>query len=404
MAVDQNKKNLLLYSLYFLFMFGGMGFLQPFLSLHYHEIGFSGVQISAVVAVSSLAVIIAAPQLGLLFDNSQHKKRTLVIAALLIMLTMFLVPYFRIFGLVMLFYSVFRVINTSSISATENLSYRVSAVGNKHQKPAFGSLRMWGSIGFALAALAGGIIFERFGILPGNWLFLVWMVIAIAMLLAMPESLYQVNSTSFSAEKRIRVSSVVEWIFKDRFLLLMVLALALTDTLSDGLRSFEPIFMQDLGLSESVIGLAATLSALIEVPFMIWSDRIIHRFGIRRVILFVFVFDLARRLIVWLFPVGWVVFVMNVVTCVTFTLRLVGTMYLVNLRLPQRYTTTALSFISLTLNGTSHMLNNALSGVIYDLFGARQLYLMSVILCLASLGLALAAGQPEKEMATSGSL
>ena len=194
---------------------------------------------------------------------------------------------------------------------------------------------------------------------------------------------------------------VLSLIIRDRYLWFTVLALALTDTLQDGFRSFEPLFMQDLGLTQSMIGLASTLSALGEVPFMLWGDRLIRRFGIRQMILFTFVFDLLRRGLVWLFPSAPLVFVLNVLTCVSFSFRLLSTISLVNARIPKRYTTTALVFISVTLYGLGHILSSGLSGLIFDAFGARQLYLLGVGLCLMSLLVAILAGPEPKPAPTT---
>jgi len=38
-----------------------------------------------------------------------------------------------------------------------------------------------------------------------------------------------------------------------------------------------------------------------------------------------------------------------------------------------------------------YIISNAMSGVIYDAFGARQIYLVSAVLCVIALGCALAA-------------
>lgn len=400
MPADQRllRKNILLFSLYFLVMFAAMGVIQPFLTLHFKAIGFSGVQIGSLIVVSSLVLIFSAPQYGLLFDTSRHKKRTLLISAVILTIALFFIPFLRAYGLVLFFYTIFRVVNSSSVSAIENLSYQVSASASRQQKPAFGSLRLWGSIGFGVTAMIGGKIYEQSGIMLDNWLFLGLMAASILILLIMPESLFRNHQPEQPETNRLGMGGILKLIFSNRFLMLTVIALAITDTLNDGIRSFEPIYMQELQLTEGTIGLAATLSALFEVPFMFWSDRLIEKFGIRKIVLFIFVFDLVRRLAVWFFPVGWVVFSMSVATCVSFTLRLVSTIYLVNLCIPQHYTTTAITFISVTLNGASHILSNAISGVVYDVYGGRELYLMSAILCLVSLGFALAAGQPKTKI------
>jgi len=179
-----------------------------------------------------------------------------------------------------------------------------------------------------------------------------------------------------------------------------VVALALTDPLFDGVRSFEPIFMEELGLPVSVIGLAATLSALLEVPMMLGADRLIERLEVKNLVIAILSFDLTRRLLVWIFPSGWVVFALNIMTAISFTLRLITTVHLINLRIPKQYTTTAFTFVFNTMNGIMYILSNAISGVIYDAFGARQIYLVSATLCVIALGCALAARHisSEKEL------
>jgi len=134
---------------------------------------------------------------------------------------------------------------------------------------------------------------------------------------------------------------------------------------------------------------------------MLGADALIRRFGVQRLVMFVLAFDLTRRLLVWFFPNRWVVFGLNILTAVSFTLRLVTTVHLVNLRIPQRYTTVAYTFIVNTLNGIMYMVSNAISGVVYDAYGARQIYLVSAILCIAGLGCALAAGRYSTKKASA---
>ena len=177
----------------------------------------------------------------------------------------------------------------------------------------------------------------------------------------------------------------------------MVTALAITHPVANGIRSFEPIYMDQLNVSESMIGLAATLSALGEVPFMLWADQWISRVGITRILLIVFFIDLLRRLSVWFFPFGWMVIIMHVATSVSFSLRLVTTVSMVNQRVPREFTTTALALITMTLFGVSNMVSNGISGLIFDNYSGRELYLLSAAGCMVSLGLAIWAASVEKK-------
>ena len=257
------RKNILLFSLFFLLFFAGIGLIMPFLSLQFKAVGYNGVQISLLNMLSALAVILTAPQYGLIFDRSKDKRLILLISLTIATVTLFLIPYLRAFGAMLVIYTINRVIVSSSITASENLSYQVSADKNGEEKAGFGSLRMWGSLGFALTALLGGMIFQNFGLLRNSRIFLGLMAATFVVLLLMPESIFRERRSIESGETALSTRGVIKLIAKDQYLLLTVVALALTDPLFDGVRSFEPIFMEELGLPVSVIGLAATLSALL---------------------------------------------------------------------------------------------------------------------------------------------
>ena len=218
-------------------------------------------------------------------------------------------------------------------------------------------------------------------------------------LLSLPAKNFHPGSPGDEAE--LNLPGVLKLVVKDRYLWLMVLALAVSDPVMDGVRSFEPVYMKQLGLTASVIGISTMLSALLEIPLMLSVDRLITKHGYRKILLFVITFDLLRRMVVWFFPSGATVFAMTVLNSVSFPLRLFTMVSLVNRRIPKRYTTTALSFISVTVTGLVYMLSNAMAGVVFDKFGGRQVFLMGAVFCVISLGLALSAGNSDQSKLSS---
>ena len=130
------RKNILLFSLFFLLFFAGIGLIMPFLSLQFKAVGYNGVQISLLNMLSALAVILTAPQYGLIFDRSKDKRLILLISLTIATVTLFLIPYLRAFGAMLVIYTISRVIVSSSITACENLSYQVSADKTARRKPA----------------------------------------------------------------------------------------------------------------------------------------------------------------------------------------------------------------------------------------------------------------------------
>ncbi len=383
----------MLFRLYFFLIFSALGALITYMSLHYDHIGFNGIQISTIMIVGSAAVILIAPRYGLVFDRAANKRSVLVASLLIMALALGSIAWLKAFVPVLLLWTIHRAVSGPFYSTSENLSYSIASNSTEPGASSFGSLRLWGSIGYAVSTLISGWIYQNYGFTYNTLLFLVMVALSIAILLLMPGSVFE--TIGETKQENLSLSAVLKLIVNNRFLWLMALGLAISDPTQDGIRAFEPIFMQRLGLEAGMIGLANSLSALGEVPFMIYADKVIHKVGIKRIIMIVFLFDLVRRLVVWFFPSAGTVFVTSVLTSASFTFRLVSSITLVNLILPKQVTSTANALIGVTMFGVGYMISNALSGFIYDRFGNRELYLLGAILCVISLILALNAGKLE---------
>ncbi|MFH1445860.1 MAG: MFS transporter [Chloroflexota bacterium] len=392
---NKRRKNMRLMNLYFFLYFAAGGFIIPFLSLYYRDIHLNGIQIGAVGTIGGLMGIIAAPFWGFISDRSSNKRLIFQITLIISGIFMVLVGQFTLFWMVTALYASHRFWSASNIATAENLAFRIAKPSGDGKKNGFGSMRLWGSLSWAVTSLLGGWLIVRLAIQVNMLAYAAFCTLAAFLL-------FFISKESFKAEEHLekedhKGGSVLRMILTDKYLLLMVAALALTNPLGNGIRQFEPIYMIELGISESLIGTAAMLSAFIEVPFMFWADHLIIRFGISKVLIIVFFLDLVRRLLVWIFPFGWVVFGMQVAMSVTLSLRLVTAVNMVNQRVPQKYTTTTLALITVTIFGISNMISSALSGVVYEIFSGRELYLMSAVGCLISLALALYAAFIQKK-------
>jgi len=388
-----------LYSLYIFFIFAALGTLINYIPLYYDEIGFSGVQISAINVLGSAALILVAPQIGFVADRAKSKQMVLLAGLLIFAFSLGSIPLLKSFIPILLLWIIYRTISGPLYSTSENLSYSVAAKTSEKGNSSFGSIRLWGSVGFALATLLAGWIYQEYGIKANTVFFLV--MIAMSILTLMLTSKSVLDSEEEKHEEKLSLNAILKLIVSHRYLFFMALALSLSDPTQDGIRNFEPIYMSNLGLEAGMIGFANMLSAISEVPFMVYADRIIRKFGIRNIILFVFVFDILRRLAVWFFPTSGMVFATSVLTSFSFTFRLVCSVTLVNLTLPKNVTSTANAFIGVTMFSLGFMVSNAIGGFVYDSLGNRYLYLMGAGFSLVSLGLALLAGKNEPKFADS---
>ncbi len=391
----------LYFRLYFLLIFASMGMLMAYMSLHYDQLGFSGIQISTIIVVGSAAVILLAPRYGQVFDRAFNKRSVLIGSLLVMAISLGSIAWLKAFVPVVLFWTIYRAVQGPFYSTSENLSYSVASKSTERGTSSFGSIRLWGSIGFAVSTLIAGWIYQNYGFTYNTIVFLVLVALSIVVLLLIPESVFDVSGET--KEEHLSLSAVLKLIVNHRFLWLMALALAISDPVQDGIRAFEPIFMQHLGLEAGMIGLANSLSALGEVPFMIYADRVIRKVGLKQIVIIIIVFDIIRRLLVWFFPTAGIVFVTSVLTSVSFTFRLVCSVTLINMLLPKNVTSTANALIGVTMFGVGYMLSNAVSGFIYDRYGNREIYLMGAALCVISLILALSTGKLETKSGQNNS-
>lgn len=386
----------LLFSLYFFLFFGAIGFITPFLNLHFYNIGLTGIQIGTITTVSALCGLLLSPVICAYFDRMHHKRVFFQIILLISGISLFLIGWTQLIWPIALLIILNHVGNSSNLPISENLSFRITTSVKGNSKLGFGFMRQFGSIAFALTAIIGGLVFEFSGIKINFLLYFIFMLLIVILVFFISDSVFKSPNGHRSSTEKIHLKDVLKTIVSNKYLFLMVAALAITHPLGNGIRQFEPIFMSQLNIRESMIGLAATLAALGEIPFFLWADQLIKRLGITKLLIFVFIIDLLRRILVFAFPVGWVVFIMHVATCISFSLRLVTTVKLINQHVPEEYSTTALSLVTMTFFGTSNMVSTAISGIVFDAFGGQMLYLISAFGCVFSLVLAFIASKNEQ--------
>ena len=388
------RKGILGFSLFFALFYGGIGVILPFLNLHFRSIGFSGVQISSLLVAGLIVQILLASQAGFFFDRSSRKRLILGITILIAAGTLAGLPLLKHYLPILALYVITYTLGMISGATAVNLSYHagVHPDGGRNR---FGNMRLWGSLGFSVMALLGGWLVEHRGILVNDAIYLILeLILAAIVFWVLPEKSFQNDESEVPATGFLQV---LKLIFSNRYFWVTIVALAMTDTMNDGVRSFETIFMKDLGVSTTIIGVVVTLTAFGEIPFMYWGSSILERLGTRRLVIGVIAFDLVRRFMVWVFPVPGLVMLGSVLNAASFSLRLLVTIHLINQFIPKRFTTTANGFISVALYGIGYIFSNAICGVIYDYIGARQNYLFWSILALASLIMAIAAGSPRVE-------
>jgi len=345
--------------LYYLLTQAAFGLYLPFINVYFkQERGLSGREMGALAAVAPLMALLVAPVWGAAADSRGSRLRVLRWAlagtaggALLLGLPDLFWPLLLTMGLFTLFQVAIIPLGDGVITA--------AAAG---QNVSYGSLRLWGSIGFAL----GGVLFGQLG----RWLGLRAMFPAytLLMLLALPAVWRMVpHEPPPPAGERGQMLALL----RDRPLALFLVVAGLAATGITAGYTFLHVFLGTLGASTGLMGVVSAVGALAEAPLMLWSGRLIKKWGARPV----FAAGMG------LFAISWGLYavlqspelalLIQVLNGAAMGLLWPAGVTFVAGRTPEGRTATAQSLLGAVMYGVAPLIATQLAGGLFDVSGVR---------------------------------
>ena len=370
---------------YFAYM-GGWGFILPFINLFYVSLGLNGKQIGTISATSSLVGLVLAPILVSEVKKRPHAERylqwALALGALCYMFIGQQTSFWPI--LVIVFFQALVMAGLVPLSDSMAVSVAESAGAG------YGSVRVWSSVGWIISVLSAGWLIERMGFTSGFGGVAMGFVTA-STLVFFVQPRHFANKQHQGQTQKTNLRETLQVVRHDPLLLAFAIALVFIGFMNNGVLQFENVYLSELGASKSLISVAGILSALVELPFMIWADKIVRRVSAPRLLLMAFVIIICQRLLVLLFPSIYSIMAARFIGGTSFSFYTVAFIGLISGRTQSHQTGTVLALYTITISGLVTMLAAPVSGAIFDAIGARWLYLLSVIgysIGLVSLGLA----------------
>lgn len=256
---------------YFCF-FGLLGALYPFWSLYLKDLGFSSADIGLLLAIPMATKIIAPNLWGWLADRTGKRLLVIRIGAFLSLLCftgIFLDQKFWTIAWVMVSYSFF----WNAILP----QHEVITVSFLRQQPeTYSRIRLWGSIGFIIFVLGGGLWFDGHDIqtLP---------VIGLLLLAGIfVSSLYVPNQSHSPHEKPSQ--KFITSLKKSAAVAFLVAGLLMQ--VSHGIYySFFSIYLESFDYSRSSIGMLWSVGVIAEVCLFLLMHRLLIGFGVRGIML-----------------------------------------------------------------------------------------------------------------------
>lgn len=276
-------------SSFYFFYFGVVGALTPFWPSYLDHLGYSAKEIGVMTAVIMGTRLIAPNFWSYLADATQERLKILRVGcslACVLFIGVFIAPDYWWLLAVVCSYTFFwhavlpqfEVITLSYLDKQENR---------------YGQIRLWGSVGFILAVIGLGWLFDRVSIahLP----------IAILAFL----TLILLSSFGFdepNAVKKNRNSGAFKQIMAQPFIWCFLLASFLLQLSHGPYYTFYTLFLvEQLGYTRGFAGLMWSMGVVAEIVMFLFMPRLMARYGIRELFLFLLVITSARWLSIGLF-------------------------------------------------------------------------------------------------------
>ena len=333
----------------------------PFLPIVLKDRGLSAAQIGLVLAVAAAAAFFAMPVWGYAADLQLGPPETIVVAA--ITAAVAVVPLALVHGLAPL--AVAAIVVTAARSPLASLC---DAVALDHlgadARVDYGRVRLWQSIGWAVAACVWGALLQTGSIrlLPAIYIPCVLALALSAATLGGPR-LLRVRAERGS--RRAMVRSLAPFLLS---LLLLFSAFSATF-------SFVSVRIADLGGGLFVVGLATALQAAAEAPVMRATPWLVRLLSHRAMYVAGSLF-FAVAFAAWAFLDSSVaIAAVKLVAGVGFALAYVGSVVIVDDLVPPALRGTAQAIARAVSFGLASIAGSLVGGAVYGYAGPRVLFL-----------------------------
>lgn len=364
------------FRLFYAFQFAGIGIFFPYAALYLSSIGLSGGQIGLLLALLPLIGFLVQPVWGFVSDLHHLHRRALVLACLGVVVSMVGFALTEEFWLLVAF-TVLHAVTKAPIGilitalALEHLEREPSRAG-------FGSLRLWGSIGFAIASFGVGALLVNNAI---------WWIIPLYGLSNLALVAVALTIPDAEVHGEIRWQDAFVLLRRERTLIGFLFGALLVGFTLGIVNNYLAVYLTDIDAAGWMIGFALAISALLEVPLMASVPAFIKRWGIRLVLVTGIAMLPLRWLLYTIIDRPLLVLPTQVLHSIAMTsLLVVGVLYVDRLLSP-KWRASGQALYTSSLHGVGPSIGLLAAGLIYQQAGITPVWLLSF--GVASLGTAI---------------
>lgn len=359
---------------YFFILFYAVFFMSgaiygTFLPVYLDYLGYSKGAIGILMSLGPFVAIIAQPLWGITSDRAKSKNFVLQILFLCSIFIMALYPLSNNFYYLILVITLFTFFQTSTgpVSDTITLEY-LSETGQR-----FGPIRMAGTIGYAVMSVIAGIFAQKYigSIFALN---IIVMFLTFVIVFKLPV----IKGHQFGKEK------VSIWkLFSDKNLVLLMVLNFLVQTTLGFYYTYFPIYFRQIGGNNELLGWAYFISAISEIPFLLYADKILKKIGTRGALIGASFAAAIRWFIISFFQNAYLVLPFQLLHGLIFIVLYYSMATYINQEVPKELRASGQTMNNLIGMGISRIVGSLLGGFLSDAYGIKAVFFYNSFLAFA---------------------
>ncbi|MFD0674048.1 MFS transporter [Cohnella sp. GCM10027633] len=345
--------NFLFFSLFALFI--------SFLPVYADGIGISGTHIGIVLSMGSLISIVSQPLWGMISDRARTIRKVLLfLLACSIAAGAFMYSSTELWTLA-LFVALMNVFYLPTDPLVESLNFQTT----QRENVSYGSVRMFGALGYAVTSLLAGYGLQQWGMGSVAWIYAGIGVAAFLVAFTIADVQASPKPALFKHLKRFFMQSHTLVFF------LIVLVVAIPHKMND---TFIGLYMERLGGSVQLTGLSWFVMTITETVFFAVSAKLIKP-GKERMFMTLAAGLYAVRFLLSAFAdQPYELVAVQVLQGVTFVLFYVGAMQYLYSIVPDEWKSTGQTMLTVLFFGVSGIVGSSIGGWVIEEWGGRTLY------------------------------
>lgn len=368
------------YALYYFLLFGSIGAIAPFASLWLNSAGIEPAMIGIISAAPSVVMLLTTIRLGRWADGLQDRRYAIVTGNWVILIAQAILFIHTDLWTITLVWIVVGVAMYAIVPITD-----AAALSMSHRRGSdFARIRTFGSIGFVVALLSAGYVYEHRGISVLLWVWLLANALRLMYSYFLPANIriVEVNAPQkgvIGKSGRTKDARESDELYQTPILLTLI-GSALINASHAMVYTFGILHWTQTGLSEYQASIAIGAGVVVEILLMWWFKSLAQLVSSRACLVIAALCAIFRWGTLASEPSMLWIFLVQILHGVTFGVMYLASASFLSRRVPEHSAARAQTLLA-TITTAFMAIATYLSGLLYEQFAGKVYWLMA-LMCL----------------------